>query len=201
MSLSCRSRRVSEAGTNSQNLVNWMPNRFSRARLRRSAASNDHESFASVRQTAAAGSASPVLMGDWAQEAGLDTLPNDLTQMLYLASLRDCNSGLYLHPQLSLRIGVEGADRALSACHEDVFGRLLVTTISGYAIQLEEYIRYTKTSKNTVLQTWQSLQAYRATVPLRACPLCLQLFFLNIEIALTILKDTRASVHTWPHEA
>ena len=41
------------------------------------------------------------------QELALDDLPNDLTRMLFLASLRDCNSGRYLHLQLTQRMGVE----------------------------------------------------------------------------------------------
>jgi hypothetical protein len=118
----------------------------------------------------------------------LDTLPNDLTRMLYLASLRDCNSGCYLHPQLSPMIGVEEAGRALSTCHDQVFRRLLKTSVSAYVLQLEEYIRYTRADRGTVLRTWQSLQAYRSTVPLLALPIYSELFCLNIELALLILN-------------
>jgi len=50
------------------------------------------------------------------QELALDDLPNDLTRMLYLASLRDCNSGRYLHPQFSQKLGGEEADHAIGAC-------------------------------------------------------------------------------------
>lgn len=121
----------------------------------------------------------------------LDTLPNDLTRMLYLASLRDCNSGRYLHPELSPLIGVEEADHALSACHDQVFRRLLKTSISAYVLQLEEYIRYTRADRGTVLRTWQSLQAYRSTVPLQALPVYSDLFCLNIELALLILNFSR----------
>jgi hypothetical protein len=128
------------------------------------------------------------VISDYAQEVGLDSLPNDLTRLLYLASLRDCNSGCYLHPQLSQRIGMEAADEALRACHEQVFQRLLTTPTAGYVQQLEEYIRYTRTERTAVLETWKSLQAYRATVPLRALPIYSELFCLNIELALIILR-------------
>ena len=98
----------------------------------------------------------------------LDTLPNDLTRMIYLASLRDCNSGMYLHPELSHQRGVQAADRGLRACHEQVFRRLLTTRLPEYVAQLQEYIRYTRSEILTVLKTWRSLQAYRATVPVGA---------------------------------
>src|SRR3984893_493185 len=57
-------------------------------------------------------------------ESLLPTLPNDLTRMIYLASLRDCNSGLYLHPELSREKGTHVADQAFRVCHEQVFRRL-----------------------------------------------------------------------------
>jgi hypothetical protein len=134
------------------------------------------------------------LMATCAQVASLDNLPNDLTRMLYLASLRDCNSGRYLHPQLSSKMGVEKADHALSACHDQLFRRLLTTPISAYVLQLEEYIRYTRADRRIVLRTWQSLQAYRSTIPVQALPLYSELFCLNIELALTILNDSRFSL-------
>jgi|SRR6185312_4068384 hypothetical protein len=129
-------------------------------------------------------------------ELALDDLPNDLTRMLYLASLRDCNSGRYLHPQLSQKVGVKEADHAIGVCHQQIFRRLLNTPASGYALQLEEYIRYTRADRNVVLDTWRSLKAYRSTVPLRASALYCELFCLNIELALTILKDSP----TWAEE-
>jgi hypothetical protein len=135
------------------------------------------------------------VINDYAQELGLDSLPNDLTRFLYLASLRDCNSGCYLHPQLSQRIGMKAADEALRACHDQVFRCLLITSTSGYIQQLDEYIRYTRTDRTAVLQTWQLLQAYRATVPLRALPIYCELFCLNIELALIILGP-RAPTNT-----
>jgi hypothetical protein len=129
-------------------------------------------------------------------ELALDDLPNDLTRILYLASLRDCNSGRYLHPQLSQKVGVEEADHAISVCHQQIFEHLLRTPASAYALQLEEYIRYTRADRSVVLDTWQSLQAYRSTIPVHASPLYCELFCLNIELALTILKDSR----TWAEE-
>ena len=141
-----------------------------------------------IRRTEVRASARAEVVDDVAREAGLDNFPNDLTRMLYLASLRDCNSGSYLHPQLSPRIGTEVADQALCACHDRVIERLLTTPISEYVVQLEEYIRYTKAERRTVLNTWQSLQAYRATVPVEAPPVYCEVFCLNVALALNILK-------------
>src|SRR5207253_9563206 len=111
----------------------------------------------------------PDLMGDFASDSLTDyigdsvlrDLPNDLTRMIYLASLRDCNSGLYLHPEISHQRGLHAADRAFRVCHEQVFRRLLITRLPEYVRQLQEYIRYTRGETITMLKTWKSLQAYR----------------------------------------
>src|SRR5579863_3271974 len=134
-------------------------------------------------------------------DLGLDLLPNDLTRMLYLASLRDCNSGRYLHPELSSQMGLEVADRKLFALHDRVFRRLLATPVSSYVDQLDEYILYTRMERAIVLKTWQTLQAYRATVPMLASLLYCELFCLNIEAALTILNSRSAKKHIQRQEA
>jgi hypothetical protein len=104
--------------------------------------------------------------------------------------LRDCNSGRYLHPQFSASLGIEEAHRVLSTCHDRIFLRLLTVPIAQYVLQLEEYIRYARIERNTILATWQSLEAYRATVPVRALPVYRDIFFLNVEVALLILEQS-----------
>jgi hypothetical protein len=126
-------------------------------------------------------------LADYFSRSVLQTLPNDLTRMIYLASLRDCNSGMYLHPELSHQRGVQAADKALRACHEEVFRRLLTTRLPEYVIQLHEYVRYTRGETPTVLKTWKSLQAYRATVPLDASATSTELYCLNVTIALEVV--------------
>lgn len=129
----------------------------------------------------------PGSLVEYVSETVLDTLPNDLTRMIYLASLRDCNSGMYLHPELSQQRGIQAADRALRACHEQVFRRLLTTGLAEYVVQLQEYIRFTRGEILTVLKTWKSLQAYRATVPVGAVATSTELYFLNVAIALDVV--------------
>ena len=130
-------------------------------------------------------------LADYVSQTVLQTLPNDLTRMIYLASLRDCNSGMYLHPELSHQRGVHAADKALRACHEQVFRRLLTTRLPEYVTQLQEYVRYTRGETPTVLKTWKSLQAYRATVPVDASATSTELYFLNVTIALEVVgKET-----------
>jgi hypothetical protein len=129
----------------------------------------------------------PETLVDFVSQTILEPLPNDLTRMIYLASLRDCNTGMYLHPELSQRRGVQAADAALRACHEQVFHRLLTTRLAEYVIQLQEYIRFTRGEILAVLKTWKSLQAYRATVPVSALPTSTELYLLNVAVALEVV--------------
>jgi hypothetical protein len=131
----------------------------------------------------------PTISDSFERAVGLESLPNDLTRLLYLASLRDCNSGRYLHPQLSITLGVEEAHQRIGKCHWRIFRGLLATPISQYVLQLEHYIRYTRVDRGTVLRTWRELEAYRATVPTPALPIYRDLFVLNVEIALAILNS------------
>ena len=118
----------------------------------------------------------------------LSPFPNDLTRLIYLASIRDYNSGTYRHPVLSRRYEAMVAHRAFQICHKQVFGRLLTDPINKYVEQLEGYIRYSRAERDLFITAWKSLQAYRATIPLQVSTRASELFSLNVKIALSILE-------------
>jgi hypothetical protein len=121
----------------------------------------------------------------------LEPLPNDLARIIYLASLRDYNSGIYLHPDLSRQYEISIAHRALQLCHGDIFLRLLESGVCDYVQQLRAYIRYAGAEERQFIHTWESLKAYRAAIPADALPIARELFFLNIDAALAVLKHRR----------
>jgi len=126
-----------------------------------------------------------------AKELILADLPNDLTKVVYLASLRDCNTGHYFHPQISRQNDSTSASHALRLCHEEVFARLMVMPLSEYVTQLGGYICYARADEARVIDTWKSLAAYRATVPLQASALDAEFFFGSVEAALVVLQARR----------
>jgi hypothetical protein len=121
----------------------------------------------------------------------LSPLPNDLTRLIYLASIRDYNSGAYRHHVLSHKFEATVAHRVFQMCHEEIFARLLANPISKYVEQLEGYIRYSRAERGAFITTWKSLQAYRAAIPLQVPRRTSETFFLNINTALTILELPR----------
>ncbi len=130
-----------------------------------------------------------------ARELILADLPNDLTRLVYLASLRDCNTGHYFHAQVSRQHDSTSASQALRFCHEEVFARLVATPLAEYVTQLNGYICYTHAGQARVIDTWKSLPAYRAAVPLAAPALDAEFFFGSVEAALSIL-DARRPAHS-----
>ena len=126
-----------------------------------------------------------------ARELILADLPNDLIKLVYLASLRDCNTGHYFHPRISQQNDSTSASHALRLCHEEVFARLMAAPLSEYVTQLGGYICYTHADKARVIDTWKSLPAYRATVPLKASTLDAEFFSASVEAALTVLDGQR----------
>ena len=126
-----------------------------------------------------------------ASEDILSALPNDLTRLIYLASIRDYNSGTYRHPVLSRQFEATAAHQAFQACHQEVFARLIAHPVSKYVEQLEGYIRYSRAERSLLITSWKGLQAYRAAIPLRASKRACETFFLNVKTALTILELAR----------
>src|SRR5260370_39421510 len=58
------------------------------------------------------------------QEVLLKALPNDLSRMIYVATMRDNNSGHYYYPELTRRFSAAVVDRAMLACHSQLFDRV-----------------------------------------------------------------------------
>ena len=75
---------------------------------------------------------------------------------------------------------MHAADRALRACHEQVFRRLLTTRLPEYVTPVAGIHPLYPERDLTVLKTWRSLQAYRATVPVGALAASSELYFLNV---------------------
>lgn len=123
-----------------------------------------------------------------ASEEVLSPLPNDLTRLIYLASIRDYNSGIYRHPQMSRQFSAVTAHAAFELWHEQIFARLLTNSAREYVEQLEMYLRYSRVDRSKFVSTWKSLQAYKAAIPLRVPRRACELFFLNVETALEILE-------------
>lgn len=118
----------------------------------------------------------------------LARMSGDLARLIYLASMRDYNTGEYYHEGLALQFGEEASRKALASCHRDLFERMVGCSIRELVEHLEVYVRNTRLPCSDFIRTWDRLQPYRVTIPLDCSSLAAQLFTSNIRTALAILE-------------
>jgi len=116
------------------------------------------------------------------------TLPNDLSRMICLATLRDNNTGGYYHPELTRRFSIEASDHAMLVCHQKLFDRLVSLALEDLTDQLDVYFVFSYASKARSIENWKKLRAYRATIPIDADPISAEILFMKVEVALAILE-------------
>jgi hypothetical protein len=117
----------------------------------------------------------------------LSGLPSDLARLIYLASTRDYNSGIYHHEGLAARYGSEPARVALKCAHKDIFCRLVALSLEELVAELEIYVRMSREAPSGFIHAWQELEPYRVAVPMEVDSTMVQLFLSNIRLALQVL--------------
>ncbi len=122
----------------------------------------------------------------------LVSLPGHFGRLIYLASMRDYNTGQYYHDGLAKRFSEEAAAEALARCHREAFQLLLGCPLEEMVGELERYVLATPAEADQLLDTWERLQPYRVAVPAQSSPVLAEFFTSNIKIALAILKHRRS---------
>lgn len=116
------------------------------------------------------------------------SLPNDLSRLIFLAILRDNNSGHYYHPELAQRFSADVADRAMLACHHEIYARVVALPLEDLTDQLDAYMATVRAPKERLIESWTKLRAYRATIPMDADPVSTEIFFMKVGVAVAILE-------------
>jgi hypothetical protein len=133
----------------------------------------------------------------------LSGIPRPLDRLIYLASMRDYNTGLYYHEGLASRFTQEVACEALADCHAEVFRQLVRCSLEDLVSQMEAYMSSTHTSPAEFLAAWMKLEPYRVAVPVESDSLSAEFLFSNFRIALAILAarlhPRPAGLSAWPH--
>jgi hypothetical protein len=118
----------------------------------------------------------------------LSSMSCDLARLIYLAALRDYNSGTYHHDGLATRFGREQARDALETAHREVFYRLAGLSLADLVAELKTYIHVSREAPVGLIHAWQELEPYRVAVPMEVDTTVVRLFLSNIRIALEILR-------------
>jgi hypothetical protein len=111
-----------------------------------------------------------------------------LERLIYLASTRDYNTGLYYHHGLAARFSEEAACEALAGCHREAFEELVAASLEELVHELEAYLRSTRVAPGDFIAAWKGLEPYRVAVPVGVDSLSSELVFSNLKVALAILE-------------
>jgi hypothetical protein len=128
----------------------------------------------------------------------LSRIPTVLGRLIYLASLRDPNSGIYRHHGLSGAFGREESGKALRESHEQTFAEWLKLPLSARHQDLMAYLAGLEDPPQTVLAHWLGSKAYRAQVPSSAREAERRLFFEDLEALLETTRNGSPSVESGP---
>lgn len=120
----------------------------------------------------------------------LAEMPGRFSRLIYLASLRDYNTGRYHHYGLETRYSAPAVDQGLHACHIRIFEELMALPLEDQTRDLLALFESVREEPSRLIDTWQSLRSYQVLVPDRCHPLARQLYDNNIEVILRVLRET-----------
>jgi hypothetical protein len=126
-----------------------------------------------------------------------------LDRLIYLASTRDYNSGIYYHDGLAAQFTEEVASEALADCHRQAFHELLASPLKDLVSQFESYMESTPAQPKDFIATWKRIEPYRVAIPVNTDPLSADFLFSNFKIALAVLEarlqsHPKAEPGAWP---
>jgi hypothetical protein len=122
-------------------------------------------------------------------------IPTTFGRLVYLASLRNQNTGLYEHHGLSQIFGQEEADRTLRQSHSQVFAEWLCFGLEHQKGELNDYLEELDGPTVVILENWVRLCPYRNFIPLETREVERRLYLSDLETVLTLLSRERGAVY------
>jgi len=124
------------------------------------------------------------------QTRTLDQMEGRFSRLIYLASLRDHNTGRYHHYGLEARHPADAVDDGLRRCHAAVFEDLIELTLEEQTQDLLAFFESLKEEKARLVEVWDRLRSYKILPPEDCHLLARELFDSNMVIILRILRET-----------
>lgn len=123
-------------------------------------------------------------------------IPTTFGRLIYLASLRDLNTGQYTHHGLAQIYGDEEAHRTLRESHEQTFAEWLCYPLEQQRTELDEYLRGLDSPLQVLVESWLRFAPYRNFVPVGAREVERRLYLSDLQTLLELLRREHGVV--WP---
>ena len=130
----------------------------------------------------------------------LSQIPSIYGRLVYLASLRDPNSGSYRHYGLSATFGREQSINALRRSHEDTFLEWLQLPMAAKAADLTAYFHDLEESQTTVLAYLDRAAPYLSLAPDASSRAQRRQFQMEMETLLELFRNDFAGAR-FPNSA
>jgi hypothetical protein len=119
----------------------------------------------------------------------LDPIPGDVSRLLYVATLRDLASGSYRHEGLAALYSQPVVDEALRLCHEELFERLLETSLEHQEAEVRRCLAGFETRPCEIARRWQEHEFYRFLIPSDVPDYLRRLFCSNLATLLQLIVE------------
>lgn len=119
----------------------------------------------------------------------LGQIPTAFGRLVYLAGLRDPNSGAYAHHGLAAVFGEQEAESAIRTSHEDCFAAWLRLELREQREDLMAYLQGLEADRKTVVEVWTRVTPYLNLPPAAALQVERELFLSDLEALLSLMRN------------
>jgi hypothetical protein len=128
----------------------------------------------------------------------LSQIPSLFGRLVYLAALRNPNSGRYEHHGLALVFGEDEANRALKKSHSQAFREWLTFNLEQQKADLDLYLSALVEDKRTVLTNWLELASYLTLMPATIRGVEKRLYLADLKALLDLLGNEHGAADPDP---
>jgi hypothetical protein len=118
----------------------------------------------------------------------LARIPSVLGRLAYLASLRNPNTGNYVHFGLAQRAGAAEVDRIARRSHSSIFQQWLSFDLRSQKDDLDTYLVGQEGDRKVVVEAWSDVQPFSAWIPADTRDVERALFESDLAIILAMLR-------------
>jgi hypothetical protein len=123
----------------------------------------------------------------------LSVIPSDFGRLYYVSSLRDSETGQYLHAGLMDVYSANSVQAALAHCHEELFTRILEASLKEQESDLRKCMRSAGDEFWSIVEDWRASRGYQTMCPQGLPDYLNTLFCSNVGTLLEVFAANRVN--------